>query len=490
MSKPGRIPSRLMAESLLAMGVAELIVLAVLPWLAPALSGSAATAAHALAVLLLAAPALYWRGMEAVRQATAQAGTPRDGGSVPGGAAPQGREQRRQRAIAMTAAAQLIGLALTAAVCGYMKLQIDEDLHQRFDRHTERLETEVMRRFNLPVKGLEGARSAYLASMTVSRAQFQRYVAARNPLTEFPGARAFGFAQAVARDDLKAFVAAEQADGAPGFALQGDSDAALRYVVKHIEPLEPNRASWGADLGADPATRRAIEQAVASGEPTLARYAGLMQGTQPVPGFLVLVPVYDGAPVTPEQRRTALRGLMFAPLAAPELLNGVARTAADGALDFELFDGDGTQASQLVFDADGHLGASIGDDQGSSGATTSSSVSAGTYLGRWQDTARTLAIGGRLLTLRISTSPAFETAVDRRPLLFTALGGALLSMLLALVVWALAAGRIRADLGRPHDGRPRTPGASGTTHLERGDHHRSAAAHHLGQRGLHPHQRL
>ncbi|HSW08388.1 CHASE domain-containing protein [Aquabacterium sp.] len=433
MSKPGRIPIRLLAESLVIVAGVEVAVLAVLPWLAAPRHGAAAMAVHALALVLLAAPLLYWRGMAAVRQLLQLRAA-----AVPAGALPltlQSHEQRRRRAVAMTAAAQCVGIAVTAAIVSYMKLQIDDDMHQRFDRHVERLEAEVLRRFNQPVSSLKDARSAHQASMAVGRSQFQRYVASRNLLQELPGVRAFGLVQRVERSDLARFTEAEQTDGAPNFQPRDGGTAATLFVVKHIEPLASNAQAWGMDLGADPLMHQAIERAVASGQPTLARDGGMLQGGEPAPGFVVLVPLYGPAsePGTAELRRAALSGLLFAPLSTAGLLDGVTTAAADGMLDFELFDGDGTLASQLVFDADAHLSAAQG------------AIAAHSYQGRLLHTSRSLTIGGRVLTLRTSTLAAFEASVDRRPLLYVALGGALLSLLLALVVWALASGRIRAQ---------------------------------------------
>ncbi|WP_395701994.1 PAS-domain containing protein [Aquabacterium sp.] len=410
MNKPGRVPSRLLLESLLIVAAVEAGLLALLPWLAPLLPDRQRGMAHVLALLLLAAPALYWRAMEAVREAYRQPAAASGFGT--GARAAARHDQRRRRAIAMTATAQMVGIGLTALIVSYLKQQIDDDLRQRFERQTERLETELQRRLNLPALGLKGAAAAYAAGMTVPHAQFERYVALRNPTVSFPGTRAFGVIRRVPRAGLPAFLAAVRADGAPGYTLRGDSGTDALYLVQQIEPRAPNADSLGQDLGADAGMRRAIEQAQASGEVTLARHPGIVQGTQRLPGFVLLAPV-PGADT-----------LLFAPMAVRELFSGVASAAADGALDFQLFDGDGSRPEQLVFDTrDADAAARAGDLHG----------------------VRTLVFGGRPLTLHVMPAAGFEASVDQRPLLVTALGGALLSVLLALVVWALASGRIRAQ---------------------------------------------
>ena len=432
MLKTGHIPIRLLAETLAIVALAEALVMAALQWLMPQLNGSAAGLANASALVLLAAPLLYWRGMAAVRLAQA----PRAAAPL-AGAARDGRDRqarRRSRAIGMTAVAQASGLLLTTLAVLYVKSQIDEDSHQRFDRHVERLEAEILRRFQQPVYGLKGARGTYAAAGALSRAQFAAYVASRDLAVEFPGARGFGFMQRVQRKDLERFVDDERNNGMPDFKVRTSGTASDLYVVKYIEPLSSNFGAWGFDAGSDVVRREAIERAVNTGEPALTGRVTLNGSGKPTPGFLFLVPVYrPGVSLADEeQRRDALLGLVFAPLTAVDLLSGAAQ-AAEGALDFELYDGLDTEDSQRVFDVAMPLPAGQ----------------------RWQpshvdgqrqfSSMRTLAVGGRRLGLHVSSSAGFEASIERMPLVHVAVGGSLLSLLMALTVWSLASGRIRAQ---------------------------------------------
>nr|WP_246312352.1 CHASE domain-containing protein [Aquabacterium terrae] len=274
------------------------------------------------------------------------------------------------------------------------------------------------------------------ATGTLDRAQFRAYVGARAITTAFPGVAGVGFIERVGREQLGAFVAAERRDGAPEFSVHGGGSAPQLYVVKYVEPMADNFRSWGVDFATEPVRREAIERAIDSGEATLTGAVTLTQ--RPVPGFLFLLPVYRNGsePGTPEQRRAALLGLFYAPLQAADLLSGVAHEA-DGALDFELFNGDGSTLAQVVFDTDGHLGQI--DHQ------RRDRIDAQSYAGRWLTSVRQLVIGGRLLTLRLSSTPAFEATIDRRPAVYAAAGGALLSLVAALAVWSLSAARLRAQ---------------------------------------------
>jgi PAS domain S-box-containing protein len=116
--RPAQIPTRLFAEILAIVGFIVAALGALLPSLAPlpqlpALLG-------ALLVVLLAAPAIYWRCMHAVRQAALPAATPPGPVAVPIARL----EQRRLRAILATALAHLCGVALTALAGWYVHAQV------------------------------------------------------------------------------------------------------------------------------------------------------------------------------------------------------------------------------------------------------------------------------------------------------------------------------------------------------------------------------
>ena len=426
---------RLLAEIVAIVALIEGALMLWLPRLLPAPLGAAAALANATLLALLAAPVLYWRCMRATRQVRRLALARHAGGPLaeaePSAAARAGGALRRRRsAVAITALAQLAGLALTAAAMHGTATGIEDEARHRFERHVERLQTEVQRRFQQPLYGLMGARGAYAASGRIDRESLAAYAGARDLPREFPGLLGFGFIERVERTQLDAFLRRARAELGAQFTLHGSGEASDLYVIKYIEPLSGNLAAHGMDLGADPVRREAIERAIDTGEPTLTGQVRLVQVPHQNHGFLYLVPLYrQGADAqSGAQRRRALTGLLYAPIYADDLLAGVP-AVSDHALDFQLFDGDGGQLRQLVFD---------------SGAPPAAQPDAGASGQRLFTTARSLQVGGRLLTLHASTTTSFEAGVDRAPVVQVGLGGALLSGLLALAVWSLAASRVRA----------------------------------------------
>ena len=425
--KTGQIPVRLLAEVLAIVALTQAVVLLLLPRAAPDLSGLSFALFNAGLLALASAPLLYWRCMDAVRQAVGS----KPGADVLAGAGGSSHRQQRRAALAMTGVAQVVGLALTATALHWMSARIDADAHTHFVRQIERVEAEIARRFQLPVYGMNGAKGVYAANQVVTRKQFRSYVESRNLPVEFPGISGFGFVQQVMRKDLDAFVAAERADDAPGFKVKTSGDAPDTYIIKFFDPLPTNHSGWGVDVGVEAERRATIRRAIDTGKPALTGKLSLVNSATLGPGFLYFVPVYrhGSDPVTVEQRRFALVGLIVVPIYASKLLAGIVDTV-DKDLDFDLFAGDGDQAERLVF-ATGVQAT----------AATASAASGGTPLFRM---GKALDIGGTRLTLQARTTPSFESEIQRRSLTYVSFGGVVLSFLLALVVWALASSRLRA----------------------------------------------
>ena len=428
--KTSLIPSRLLAEIIAVIVATEAALILAMPTIAARLPDMQAGRLNTVLLVLIAAPALYWRCMSGVRRAAAA-----HWHSSHADTAALSHRRQRRAAIAMTAAAQALGLLLTAAAVGWMMARTDAESALRFERQVERIDSEIARRFQLPVYGMKGARGVYAANGdVVSRAQFHAYVESRNLAAEFPGMRGFGFIQRVQRDELDRFVASERADDAADFAVKTHGDARDLYIVKYIEPLLPNQPVSGLDLGADAMRRASIERAVQTGEPTLTGSLNLRYSSERGPGFLYLLPVYrSGAKVdSPTARSAALVGLIYAPIFAGDLLAGVA-DVADRALDIELMASDGQGTERSVFSA-----------------AASAIAGAARQSGRREDppeavfaATRSLVVGGSRMTLRARTTPVFEAQIERRRPIYVGVGGALLSLLLALTVWSLASARLR-----------------------------------------------
>jgi len=336
----------------------------------------------------------------------------------------------------MAAAAVLsIGLALTAGAVIWQQHQAGAEAHVQQQHQMERLQDDIVRRLTTPVYGLRGARGAMAALPgRFGREAFDAYVESRDLAREFPGVRGFGFIERVARTDLDAFVAAHQREGTTEFRVHGSGQDPTLYVVTQISPFSHNFSAWGIDSGANPIGREAIEQAVDSGEPTLSSATRLVQDPLKGPGLLLFLPVYRQGqdPGSPALRRAALQGLLYAPLVVNDLLHGVAEPASS-LLDLKLSvrrpDGDflpllATRRGQALTPQE------MADDTLEDAQTLETSH---------------FTVSGR--DFRLDAALTHDATVRLLGLSGAGLelGGALLSLLLAVTVYLLAAGRSRAE---------------------------------------------
>ncbi len=328
-----------------------------------------------------------------------------------------------------------IGLALTGAAVIWQQQQAGDEARALRERQVERLQADLVKRLTMPVYGLKGARGALAAlENRFSREAFDAYVEARDLPREFPGVRGFGFIERVARRDLDAFVAARQREGTTPFRVHGSGDDPTLYVVTQISPFSHNFAAWGIDSGADPARRQSIEQAIDSGDATLSGPVRLVQDALKGPGFLLFVPVYRQGhdPGTAAERRAALLGLLYAPLVANDLLRGVAEPASS-LLDLKL----------SARTAAGDFQPLLATRQGR--ALTLDEAAEYTLAEAPMAESVHFTVAGREFMLDAALT--HEASIKLLGLSGVGLevGGALLSLLLAVTVYLLAAGRARAE---------------------------------------------
>ena len=421
--KQARNPIRLFVEILVIVALVQAAVMMTLPAVATGLSARSQMLLSAALLVLLAGPSIYWRCMSGPTQA------PRPSSNT------GPRRGTVGSAIAMTAAAQILGLALTAAGVVWQLQSISAAAHEKFERRAERIERDIRRNFALAVYGLNGLRGTLAADGHITRSQFRAWVESRDLPGEFPGVRGFGFIEHVKRADLADFVAAQRADGRPDFTVDTAGNAPELYIVKYIEPSASNRSSPGKDVGREAVRREAVERAASSGLPALSGSVALALDDKRGPGFLYFVPVYkpgsDTALASAKQRLAMVAGLLYAPIMVSEVMKGVT-DVAQGTLDVELFERETAQAGDILFDSR-HQDASTKD-------ALAPKVSAHQF-----ESLRRFVVGGRTLTLRATSTPAFETSIDRSSAAVIALGGALASFLTALAVWLLSVGRVRAQ---------------------------------------------
>ncbi|HEY8049003.1 MAG TPA: CHASE domain-containing protein, partial [Ramlibacter sp.] len=342
--------------------------------------------------------------------------------------APQAIPGRRAAAIALFAL--VLGLLVTYAVSHALDNSLRAEAQARFEGAERRLEVDVLRRINQAQYGLRGLAATYASNGDLTPEQFRDWVQARDLPGEFHGVLGFGVIRRVARTNLESFTA-QMRKADPDFTVRTGGNQPDLYVVTDIEPRSANLSAYGADVGQEAPRRQAIERAVATGQMALTDRIAVLQDSTRRAGWMMVLPIFRRGedPATPEARKRALVGVVYARMAAAEVLAEVGNTFAPE-VDFRLYDGPVDQ-SQLLFD---------------STDPARQPLSTGARNG-WDDRelreVRVLGVGGQELTLDVAGTPAIEPAAIVP--ITAALLGMLLSAALAFSIWQLANARRKAE---------------------------------------------
>jgi PAS domain S-box-containing protein len=205
-----------------------------------------------------------------------------------------------------------------------------ERISTAFERDASSASLAVTAQLREPLQALQALRGVYLASDDVSREEM--HIATKAWIGS-DTVQAMGWLERVRRADIPAFEARARAEGFPEYrvfdrneapdgqsiAAGDDEVTALRY----IEPVESNTAALGVNSRSIPAARRAIENALRSGQPTVTGGFRLTQQTGDQRGVVIYQAVYQRAAADRPSPDQAL-GLVFVTLRLDHLMRGLA----------------------------------------------------------------------------------------------------------------------------------------------------------------------
>jgi PAS domain S-box-containing protein len=327
----------------------------------------------------------------------------------------------------------LLGLAAAVAYANAARQAAYADAQTHFLHEAEQLEADVQSQIRELDHLLNGVRGLFLARANVSHLELKRFVDARDLHQEYPGFRGLGFIERVQRPALATFVTRMQREAGTTLPLQTRGHSAELFVVTYLEPASRSELAIGYDIGSEPVRRAAAEAAMYSGQAALTSRIHLVQDPQQRAAFLYLLPVYrtSHVPDGPAERVRDLRGWVYASVVFSELM--AAGHGFDTELsNFQLFDQPELSAQSLVYDS--QLPAGDVRSPASLLRQTHSMFSV----------VRPILLADQVFYLRTNASPAFDASHHSREHLKAALLGSGLSVLAAMVLWLLMAGRARA----------------------------------------------
>ncbi|MBA5687390.1 CHASE domain-containing protein [Rugamonas apoptosis] len=319
------------------------------------------------------------------------------------------------------------GAALTVTVWQLVGASTERRAREHFEVSCQNIQQSIQKRMTLYETGLRSAQALFKVSPNVSRQQWHDYVQGIAIDRNFPGVQGMGYARYLKPGQPSALEREVQASGYPQFRVWPPADADRYAPVLYLEPFTGrNLRAFGYDMMSDPTRRKAMLTAARSGRPTLTAKLTLVQESeeQVQAGFLMFLPVYlpDAPQATPEQRMAALQGFAYSPFRTLDLMRDVLGTAST-AVQLDIYDGDTTDTGARLY---------------SSGSRTPEQVRL--YPNPFQRTAA-LTVADHQWTLRFTSLPAFEDAIDRQKSHIVLLAGTVISLLFFGVVRALTARR-------------------------------------------------
>lgn len=323
----------------------------------------------------------------------------------------------------------LVSLAITAVASWYAYYDSHRRDLSRFNNAVEGATATISERMHTYADLLNSAAGLFAADPGTDAEAFRRYVARLNITREHPGIQGIGFTIHLPRTDAAQIIERMHSEGFTDFRLWPEPGRPEIDSIIYLEPRDRrNRAAIGYDMFSDPTRREAMARARDSGAPAMSGKVTLVQEIDPrkQAGFLVYVPVYEGGtvPSTIAERRRRLRGFVYSPFRADDLLSGIFARVKEPLVSFDIYDGTREEASLLHRSPRNYVTA---NSPPAFSRTT------------------TLHLGGRDWTLHFETRPEFDRASSRTQLLLIPLGGIIFSLALYAVTRSQARARFEAE---------------------------------------------
>jgi signal transduction histidine kinase/CHASE1-domain containing sensor protein len=223
---------------------------------------------------------------------------------------------------------------------------------ERFEVAVDRLQDSIQDRVDMYVAMLRAGAAMLTATDLHTPAQFHVFADHLKLQRRYPGVQGIGYSERFAAADLSRVIAERRQLGDAAFHVWPSGNRTEYHSILYLEPLDRrNQAAIGYDMFTDPTRRAAMERARDTGEPAASGRVTLVQeiDENKQPGFLIYMPVYDGAtlPSTIEERRARLRGFVYSPFRADDLFAGILGRNPHPRAGFALFDGTPAPGSLL-----------------------------------------------------------------------------------------------------------------------------------------------
>ena len=328
--------------------------------------------------------------------------------------------------------------ALALTVTGWIGLERNryDEARAQFERRTETAEGAIRTRMLSYEQVLRSGAARVASSPSISRKEWQDFIAHLQLEERFPGIQSVGYAVRVKEPERVAHVKRMRAEGLPDYELRPLGERAEYVPIIYNEPyVGRNARAVGFDMFAEPTRRAAMERArdgldvAISGKVVLSGEA--YRGTQAQqPGFVMYVPVFTRDPRTlaRDERNAALAGYVFSPFRVHDLMRGILDEGVLQVLDMQVFDDQGQAPDSELIDT-------------RTAWRVTPSESAPTFSRRVS-----FQMPGRMWAIQFISRPEFDAALERTRPWGVLAAGLLTSAVLFFLTIALVSAWNRAHM--------------------------------------------
>ena len=232
------------------------------------------------------------------------------------------------------------------------------NLQTHFQLETRRLTTKIDERMSAYAEILRAGAGLFAASQDVSRDEWKHFVEKLDLSNTYQGIQGVGFSLYISPTQLAAH---EQNLRDEGFADYKVKPKGVRAEYSSIIYLEPfsgrNLRAFGFDMLSESVRHEAMSHARDTGKVTFSGKVKLLQESEEKiqAGFLAYFPIYrtSTVPDSVEQRRERLLGWVYSPYRTNDLLDPILQNDL-GAIRIEIFDGESTEPSTLLYDSNSY----------------------------------------------------------------------------------------------------------------------------------------
>ncbi len=255
----------------------------------------------------------------------------------------------------------IITLALTALYTFTTKQSVEENAKKDFSFECNEIKGSVHARLHAHAALLRSGAAFIESCDTVSRKEWEVFVAHQKTEKNLPGVQGLGYAIIVPGSQLKEHEQHIRNSGYQGYSIKPAGNRNIYTSIIYIEPFSRlNLKAFGYDMYTEPVRREAMEKARDLNVASLSGKVFLVQeaNTDIQAGTLMYVPVYQtGLPInTIAERRRAIKGWSYSPYRMNNFMHGILgnyEINLKKTIRLQIYDGDSILSEALLFDSQG-----------------------------------------------------------------------------------------------------------------------------------------